>query len=948
MTKTKISFIGTIRIWGILFLIVLGAVIIALDLSGSYREAQQRAEQMRADYIEQQRQRIRCEVERVAKLIDYETSQIVAKRQSEIKTRVYEAYAIADNIYQKYNGSKSPSEIRQLIINAVRPIRYDNGDGYFFITGLDGTEYLFADRPDLENTNMLNVQDAQGNYVIRDMINIARESGEGFYLYRWTKPYHAGDNHRKVSYVKRFEVYDWFIGSGAYLDGIEDAMHKIISQHVETHRFGPQRQGYVFILDLLDINGGKNFAIMYANPNRPDIVGQYVSDDLKDAKGKMFRKEFLKGLREHGECYVDYWYKKFDQPDPSPKTSFFKLAAEGRFIVAAGVYLDDVEDKILAMQAKSNAEIRRNVLVFSIAVIVTVITFVALLNWLSRRLKYDFSLFADFFGRAAYSSEAIEHDDVRFVELDQLAGFANQMLEDKAGAQKALYDEREQLLVTLNAIIDGVITVDHDGHIELMNQVAQDLTGWAQDETAGKGLQDIFKGDFSENFFSTGQEASAPVSEDVSLFSEYMGTLVSKNGTSYQVSASSAPIFDASGAQRGRVIVFRDETERLRTEEELFNAKKLESVGLLAGGIAHDFNNILSGLFGNIELAKRKIPEDHEAAHYLKMAHGALERATGLTKQLLTFAKGGDPVLEAVGLQQVIDNIIQFNLSGSRVKADIKLPDDLWPIKADRGQLGQVIGNLTLNAKHAMPMGGTLRVTAENVAFSESLKTNKIATDCIKLQIADEGIGMTADVMDKIFDPYFTTKHSGSGLGLATVRSIIDKHNGHISVSSRVGKGTVFTLYLPADRAIHQNGTEASGESEAVSAATGRILVVDDDKVVQAVLSEMLQILGYAVDIVDEGEQAIDRYVAAIDKKNPYAVVIMDLTIPGGMGGKEATACILSRDPHAKVIATSGYSTDPIMAHFEQYRFSGRIIKPFQLEDVRKELSRVLTMSVKG
>ena len=947
MSKTKISFIRTIRLWGILFLVVLGVVIIALDLSGSYREAQQRAEQMRADYIDQQCQRIRCEVERVVKLVDYETSQIVARQQSKIRTRVYEAYAIAEHIYQRNSGSKSPAEIRQLVIDAIRPIRYDNGEGYFFITGLDGTEYLFADHPDLENTNMLDVQDVQGNYVIRDMIDIARETGEGFCRYCWTKPDLPGNSHRKISYVKRFQPYDWFIGSGVYLDGIEEAMREIIGLYVETHRFGPQRQGYVFILDLLDINGGKNFAIMYANPNRPDIVGQYISDDLQDAKGKMFRREFLKGLRDHGECYVDYWYKKFDQPDPNPKTSFFKLAGDGRFIVAAGVYLDDVEEKILAMQAGINTEVKQNMLVFSLAVAATILTFVILLNWLSRRMKNDFSLLADFFGRAVYSSEAIRRDRVRFVELDQLAGFANRMLEDKAGAQKALYDEREQLLVTLNAIIDGVITVDNAGHIELMNQVAEELTGWTQDETAGKVLSDIFKGDFTENFLSSGG-FPAPLCTEEKLTNAGMGQLVSKDGTAYRISASSAPILDVSGVQRGQVIVFRDETERLKTEEELFKARKLESVGLLAGGIAHDFNNILAGLFGNIELARRKIPQGHEASPYLKLAHDSLERATGLTKQLLTFAKGGDPLLEAVSLQQVIDNVIQFNLSGSRVKADIKLPDDLWPVKADRGQLGQVLGNLTLNAKQAMPLGGLLKVTAENLPFSESRNPGKISTDCIKLRIADEGIGMTADVLDKIFDPYFTTKQSGSGLGLATVRSIIDKHSGHITVDSRVGEGTVFTLYLPADHALGQKGSTDSPQSETPSAAAGRILVVDDDKVVQNVLGEMLQILGYAVDIVDEGAHAIERYDAAKRAGSPYVAVIMDLTIPGGMGGKEATEGILFRDPQARVIAASGYSTDPIMAHYEQYRFSGRITKPFQLEDLRRELGRVLTMSVKG
>ena len=943
--KNKISFIKAIRLWGILFLLILAGVFVVIDISRSYRDANVRAEQVRTDYIKQQRQLITFEVERVVNLINFETEHIMQLEQDKIKKRVYEAYAIIANLYQQHKSTKSSAEIRKIITDAIRPIRFDQGSGYFFINGLDGVSHLFADHPEYEGTNMLDVQDKQGRSVARDMIGIVTQAGEGFYRYQWTKPNSAEKNVSKVSFVKVFEPLHWYIGTGVYLDAVEASMQKIISQYIEKNRFGPNLRGYVFILDLLDIQGGDKFAIMYANPNRPDLIGKTISDDLQDAKGKMFRKEFLSGLREHGECYVDYWYKKFDNPEPSPKTSFFKLTENKRFIVAAGVYLDDVEETIHNMQIELSNKIMSSVLFFVLAVLVTILIFILQWNWLSRRLKNDFGLFADFFHRAAHSSEAINRDLVKFVELDQMAETANQMLNDKDLAEKALVDEREQLLVTLHSIVDGVITTDTDGRVELMNKVAENLTGWVQADAAGKEIKEVLNLDHGESYLDTVNDDIEEQTVASTATLEYKEILVAKDGTEYHIATSSDPIYGTQGEIRGAVIVFRDETERLKIEEELFKAKKLESVGLLAGGIAHDFNNILAGLFGNIELAKRKIPEDHAAYSYMQVAHQALERATNLTKQLLTFAKGGDPILEAVSAAQVIDSVVHFNLSGSQIKAAVNLPDNLWPVKADKGQLGQVFANLTINAKHAMPMGGTLHVTAENISAEKGGNAVGISSDSVKLKVWDEGLGMGADILDKIFDPYFSTKQTGSGLGLATVRSIIEKHNGQIYVESELGQGTIFTLYLPADRTSHATveGTSSDGVNSSLPGA-GRLLVVDDEEIVQKVLVEMLRLNGYTVDTASEGREGKERYLAAMNAGTPYDLVIMDLTIPGGMGGKEAVQEILTLDPAAKVIASSGYSTDPIMARYLEYGFKGRISKPFQVADLQGEVSRVLNI----
>ena len=393
------------------------------------------------------------------------------------------------------------------------------------------------------------------------------------------------------------------------------------------------------------------------------------------------------------------------------------------------------------------------------------------------------------------------------------------------------------------------------------------------------------------------------------------------------------------------VVTVRDITEHMKMEAEILKVRKLESIGVLAGGIAHDFNNILSGLFGNIELAKMKLTKEHAAYHNIQIAIQAFDRATQLTQQLLTFAKGGTPQLEAASMKQIIRESIDLNLSGSNVRSVLNLSDNLWQVNVDKGQISQVISNLTINAKQSMPNGGTLTIDAENVKDIKSNARKNLSGDYLKITIMDEGVGITHKNIEQIFDPYFTTKQSGSGLGLATVHSIITKHNGHISLESQVGKGTTFTIYLPADKNFldlaDTTQTCIVGESKFCS---GHLLVMDDDEAVRELLSDMLESYGYTVDLAADGKEALNKYLTASKNNNSFDVVIMDLTIPGGMGGKEAIAKFTEMDPQVKVIVSSGYSTDPIMANYDDYGFSGRLAKPFKLADMGKEISRVMAL----
>lgn len=404
-----------------------------------------------------------------------------------------------------------------------------------------------------------------------------------------------------------------------------------------------------------------------------------------------------------------------------------------------------------------------------------------------------------------------------------------------------------------------------------------------------------------------------------------------------------SPYTDLEGQIQGIVVGGRDVTEQHRMEEELFKARNLESVGVLAGGIAHDFNNILSGLFGNIELAKRELTQNDEAYSYIETASMALARATDLTKQLLTFSKGSNPLLESVDLEQLIQNSVRFSLSGSNVKASVHLAEDLLQVKADQGQLSQVLANLTINAVQAMPDGGALTIEAKNIDDIAIEAAPNLSGSFVVLTICDEGLGISPKHIDKIFDLYFSTKQSGSGLGLASVHSIILRHNGYISVDSELGVGTCFTIYLPAEvNSQKPIDKPSSNETELSVSAMGHILLMDDDEMVRDFSSTMLKSFGYRVDTATDGVAAIEQYIAAEKNGEPFDAAIIDLTIPGGMGGKEMVEKLLEIDPQAKMIVCSGYSTDPILADYTEYGFKGRLVKPFLMADLEAELSRVL------
>ncbi|RJX19081.1 MAG: PAS domain S-box protein [Desulfobulbus sp.] len=507
-------------------------------------------------------------------------------------------------------------------------------------------------------------------------------------------------------------------------------------------------------------------------------------------------------------------------------------------------------------------------------------------------------------------------------------------------AEQELASEKERLAVTLRSIGDGVITTDVRGRVVLMNRVAETLTGWRQAEAAGR----LFSSVFHIVHQQTGDPCVDPVDkvlqsgELVELAADT--ALISRDGSQRLIADSGAPIRDPQSRVIGAVFVFRDVTEEKKMEEELFKAQKLESVGVLAGGIAHDFNNILGAILGNVSLARQRLDNPEQAGKLLQNTEKAALRAKDLTAQLLTFSRGGEPIITTASISETIRESAEFVLRGSNVKAHFDIPPDLWLVKVDPGQISQVIQNIVLNARQAIPNQGEVRISCSNCAGCDT-GPDSLQERCVRLVIKDNGPGIPAEILPKIFDPYFSTKSDGSGLGLAICHSIVKKHGGHISVESVPGTGTTFTIQLPVspEQKIDRTATLPLHQPLSHSA---RVLVMDDDGMILELSQQMLEFLGHKVVTCENGDQALELYQDALTEGNPFDLVIMDLTIPGGMGGERAIKELLRIDPKARAIVASGYSNDRVMAEHREHGFKAMVMKPYQLEDLDQVIRKTL------
>jgi two-component system cell cycle sensor histidine kinase/response regulator CckA len=512
--------------------------------------------------------------------------------------------------------------------------------------------------------------------------------------------------------------------------------------------------------------------------------------------------------------------------------------------------------------------------------------------------------------------------------------------EHKQAEEKILQSE-QFIRGILDTVDEGFIVIDRDYRILTVNKAYCNQVGGCDEEIIGSHCYEITH-KRSLHCSQSGEECAPCRVFETGKPHAVLHRHTDAEGNILYVETKAFPIKDSSGVVTSVIETLNNITEKYLLEGERLKTQKLESIGTLAGGIAHDFNNLLQGVFGYISMAKMTFEQKEKSFAMLEQAEKALHQSVNLTTQLLTFSKGGKPVTKLIDLRPVIENSAKFTLSGSRSDVHMNIPKDLWQVEADEGQLGQVIQNIVLNADQAMPTGGTVMLSAANVAEGDSSRPPGLKKgNFVMIAIQDTGVGIPEQFLSKVFDPYFTTKDKGSGLGLATSYSIVKNHGGMIDIRTKSGEGSTFKIYLPASEGRGRGETVTVSTKEA-KPRTANVLVMDDEEIIRNLSCEIIKTLGHTVEVAVHGQEALEKYQGAMAAGRPFDIVILDLTVRGGMGGSETLQKLLELDPGVKAIVSSGYSDDFAMTNYEKQGFKAFLKKPYNVDALRVMLNEML------
>jgi PAS domain S-box-containing protein len=506
--------------------------------------------------------------------------------------------------------------------------------------------------------------------------------------------------------------------------------------------------------------------------------------------------------------------------------------------------------------------------------------------------------------------------------------------------------EKKSFAGTLTSIDDGVITTDLEGRVVICNPAAEALVGWKTSEAVGQPLRSVFaiSVDGAPAQERNGSTEHLSEAETILLSTPERATLTARDGSRHLLQQLVSPIRDEKDEICGVIVVFRDITQRPHRDGERHRGGALDQLGFLAGGIAHDFNNLLTAVIGNISLVTNRLPPDHNMKRRLDDARNASLRARDLAQQLLTFARCGTPIKTPASITNLIQETASLSLRGAQSRSKLTIEPDLWTAEFDPGQISQVIANLVVNADQAMPNGGTLYLSCDNFAHRatrNSVVLDLPSGDYIRIRIRDEGVGIAKECMERIFEPYFTTKAKGNGLGLATSYSVIKNHGGLITMESELHRGSTFTIYLPATR-HRPNAVAPVDKTNEPTNGFGRVLVVDDEEAICMLAEFTLTRLGYEVCAAVTATRAIELYREALIAGRRFDLVILDLTLPGGMGGKEVLRELIEIDPTVNAAVSSGYATDATMKRYEDFGFRGVIAKPYEASELGRKVQAMI------
>jgi PAS domain S-box-containing protein len=880
---------------------------------------------LREEYVDAQKSLIKQQTDQVIDYIEFKISQAESRLKQIIRNRTHEAYDIALNIYNQHKATSNPAELKKMIKDALRPVRYSHQRGYYFITRLDGVEILFADRPEMEGLNLIDMRDTQGKFVIRDMIAIVRESGEGFYRYTWTKPNQTAKDFPKIAYIKHFKPFDWLIGTGEYLDDVVNDIQQEILARIENITFGDD--GYVFAgqwdgLSLVAPAKGKNMI------------------DVTDVNGVKIVRELIKAARSGGG-YVDYVMPKLDSDITYKKMSYTTGISEWEWYVGAGINMDKIESVISQRRAALQKRVQGDIFKI-LSILFAILLFVLLIvKLISNRNKKNFNLFTTFFSQAATESVKIESENLHFKEFETLAKAANRMILERKEAETALRkSERDyrQLVQSANSII---MRMDTEGTVIFFNNYAQHFFGYNEADILGKNvigtivpLKDQAGFDLARMIKDIGTHPDRYVANE--------NENIRHDGHRVRVAWMNRAIYDDDSRVKEILCVGIDVTEKWQLEKRLAQAQKMEAIGTLAGGIAHDFNNILSAIMGYTELSLIDIPQDSAVRKNLKQVMKAGGRAKELVQQILTYSRQRESEMQPVKINLIVNETLKLLRASlpSTIQINTSITSNL-AVMSDPTNIHQVIMNLCTNAGHAMQENGGLlevslsdrNIDADFAKHHPGLNPGKF----VRLTVSDTGHGMAPEVIERIFDPFFSTKNKGegTGMGLSVVHGIVKSQGGTLTVESTPGQGSVFKVFFPA---IESEWVLNSEPADLMVTGTERILFVDDEAFQADIAKQMLSRLGYQLTTRTSSVEALQLFQHSPEQ---FDLVITDMTMPQ-MPGDMLARELISIRPDIPIIVCTGYSDRIDTEIANKIGIRELIMKPVVMKDIANCIRRVL------
>jgi signal transduction histidine kinase/nitrogen-specific signal transduction histidine kinase len=892
---------------------------------------QDKVDRTRSDYMEARKNILKSQIDSIIDYITYKESQIEMRLKDEIKDRVNEAHAAATNIVNKFAKKLPRDTLEDLVRETLREIRFNDGHGYYFAFTMGGIETLFAEMPELEGANMLPTKDTNGRFVVPDMLDIAKNQGEGYYQYRWTKPGGTGNGYTKISFIKYFEPFDWVIGTATYTDDMSNTVKAEVLERIAGMQL--LEDEYVFI--------GQWNGLVLAGP----AVGEIMLD-VEDVNGLKIVQELISLAKSNGG-FLTYVMPDIDGQRVSTKISYTMGVPEWGWYVGSGVYIDEISRTIAEIREAERRQVVRTVIGSSGVLLLVLVIAVFIALRVTKSVREGVTAITGFFEQASVTPILTEAPKTRIPEFVQLAEAANRILVGRLRAEDAMRQSMQSSADIVRMMPAGlfifevenrnrVILVGANPEAERLAHITlEDWKGLEFDEIWPEAAQHNIKATFLTPL-DTGQVYESDL---VEFHGKYMEGFF-RVRTFLMPEDRLGIAFEDVTAQKTA------EDERRRFEEQVQHTQKLEGLGMLAGGIAHDFNNLLQAILGNAEMARQELPTDSPIGVNIQSIENTSLRAADLCQQLLSYSGQGAFKQELIDLSYLVKDMTQMlTVSISKkIRLEIVFSEEPVLVEADAGQMRQVVLNLITNAAEAIgDIPGTIRLTTMVGQVSdENLQLSRLAQipaagEYAQLSVTDTGQGMDEDTLEKMFDPFFTTKFAGRGLGLATVLGIIKRHDGAVLVSAAEQEGTSFAMLLPTAKG-EQQLQEPDREEPDLPGPEATILVVDDESTVHAIAVKMLSRAGYKVLSAFNGKEALRVY---IDHREEIHCVLMDLTMPE-MDGMEASAAIREIDPDIPIVLASGFDEQNLVENYADYKINGFIQKPFRMAGLIEIITSVL------